>query len=214
MTVTKTHENGGYFRSEFSVQTLFRFTRVGGDPGNPNDVREFDTGLEGILPSLLGNVGLSYWVHQDDGLVTPICGPFQNFVPGVKQLSEDPESGQVSGPVLNICCTQTGHAGPGHLHVIGGANLPTGPNGENHLHITGMGTLGDLTMKVPQLRTVYEKVGLDLGSRESAAGFGFTHDGSVDTLSRFLSLEEFGPRSDQDVADLIAFLLSFSGSDP
>ena len=46
---------------------------------------------------------------------------------------------------------------------------------------------------------------------ESRAGFGFGHDGSVDSLTRFLN----GVRipTDHDVADLIAFLLSVSGSD-
>ena len=46
---------------------------------------------------------------------------------------------------------------------------------------------------------------------QSRAGFGFGHDGSVDSLTRFLN----GVRvvEDRDVADLIAFLLSVSGSD-
>ncbi|MEM7708202.1 MAG: hypothetical protein AAF358_21795 [Pseudomonadota bacterium] len=95
---------------------------------------------------------------------------------------------------------------------LGGRTFETGPNDENHLHVSGTGTLTDGTFKIPHLRNMHEKTGMDLRSAEGRAGFGFVHDGSVDSLANFLSLEEFLPGSDQDVADLVAFLLSFSGS--
>lgn len=44
------------------------------------------------------------------------------------------------------------------------------------------------------------------------AGFGFLHDGSVDSLARFVAEPVFAVDSVQDVADLVAFMLSFSGS--
>src|SRR4029450_11300180 len=47
----------------------------------------------------------------------------------------------------------------------------------------------------------------------SRAGFGFLHNGSIDSLSRFVSEPGFQLVSLQEVSDLIAFLLSFSGSD-
>src|SRR5262245_57332156 len=54
----------------------------------------------------------------------------------------------------------------------------------------------------------------------SRAGFGFVHDGSVDSISRFVTEPIFFPitpgqpnPTDQDVANLVAFLLSFAGSD-
>lgn len=68
--------------------------------------------------------------------------------------------------------------------------------------------------KSPQFRSLAEKVGMDGLSTNSRAGFGFMHDGRVDTLTRFLidGFPEF-VSSDQSIADMIAFLLCFSGSD-
>ncbi|MEM9304793.1 MAG: YncE family protein [Pseudomonadota bacterium] len=97
--------------------------------------------------------------------------------------------------------------------TLGGRIIADGPNGENHLGIVSRSTVNGGTFKVPQLRTLHEKVGFDMSSRASLAGFGFIHDGSLDTLARFLALEEFAPQSDQDLADLTAFMLSFAGSD-
>ena len=69
--------------------------------------------------------------------------------------------------------------------------------------------------KVSQLRSLQEKLGMDgLSTTNSRAGFGFMHDGSVDTLTRFL-VDGFPERasSNQAVADLVAFMLCFNGSD-
>src|SRR5207249_641172 len=59
---------------------------------------------------------------------------------------------------------------------------------------------------------MYVKVGFEMTQLKSRAGFGFSHDGAVDSLSRFLSEPIFTPVNDQDVADLVALMLSFSGS--
>ncbi len=96
---------------------------------------------------------------------------------------------------------------------IGGRTQPIGPAGENHLGILSAGTVSNGTFKVPSLRNLHERTGFELATTRSRSGFGFIHDGTVDTLARFLSLEEFATRSDQDLADLIAFLVAFSGSD-
>lgn len=97
--------------------------------------------------------------------------------------------------------------------AIGGRTLPLGPNGANHLAVTARGTGTLQTFKVPSLRNLHERIGFDLASANSRAGFGFLHDGSVDSLVRFLSLEDFNPRTDQDLADVAAFMLAFAGSD-
>ena len=97
--------------------------------------------------------------------------------------------------------------------ALGGLTLPEGPNGENHLLITGISSLQSLTMKIPQLRNLYERTGYETKLQQSRAGFGFQHDGTVDSLAHYVSLTEFETESDQDVADLVAFLLAFSGSD-
>ncbi|HXI50395.1 MAG TPA: hypothetical protein VNH84_02795, partial [Candidatus Saccharimonadales bacterium] len=67
--------------------------------------------------------------------------------------------------------------------------------------------------KVAQLRSLMDKVGFEMTRPESRAGFGFSHDGRVDTLTRFIGDGLSHPTNIQDAADLTAFLLSFAGSD-
>jgi hypothetical protein len=68
-------------------------------------------------------------------------------------------------------------------------------------------------IKVPHLRNIYDKSGCDMTSTKSLAGFGVLHDGSVDSAARFVEEPAFALTSVQDTADLVAFLLAFSGSD-
>ncbi len=107
--------------------------------------------------------------------------------------------------------------GPLFLGVLGfstgGRVMPIGTMGENHLGIVSTDGSTNVSIKVPQLRNQYDKVGMELGKPESLAGFGFLHDGSVDSISRFVSARTFSVRSDQEVADLVALMLAFSGSD-
>ena len=91
---------------------------------------------------------------------------------------------------------------------------PPGPDDEHHLTLNGSGRLGGIELKAAQLRGLFEKTGLDFDSTSSRAGFGFTHHGNADTLTRFL--QSPFPNitgKDQETADFIAFLISFSGSD-
>ncbi len=113
----------------------------------------------------------------------------------------------------------TGMAANGPLFLgvlgftVGGTAMPIGPMGENHLGIVSTDGSTNVSIKVPHLRNQYDKVGMDLGKTESRAGFGFLHDGSVDSISRFVSARTFSVRSDQEVADLVALMLAFAGSD-
>ncbi|XXF77617.1 hypothetical protein P2318_31875 [Myxococcaceae bacterium GXIMD 01537] len=91
--------------------------------------------------------------------------------------------------------------------------LPTGPNGERHHGLVGTDGSTNITFKVPQFRNLYEKVGLELSQPVNLAGFGFDHNGAIDSLARFITAPTFDPASEQEVADLIAFLLSFAGGD-
>lgn len=95
----------------------------------------------------------------------------------------------------------------------GGSVMAHGPNGENHLGVVSIDGSTNVSIKVPHLRNQYDKVGFELSRTDSTAGFGFLHDGSVDSLSRFMSARAFSVASDQDVADLVALMLAFSGSD-
>ncbi len=88
--------------------------------------------------------------------------------------------------------------------------LAPGPNGGRRFpHAFRLEN--NLRSKVSQFRNLADKVGMDGLHAESRAGFGFGHDGSVDSLPRFLNGLRIVP--DRDVADLTAFLLSVAGSD-
>ena len=102
--------------------------------------------------------------------------------------------------------------GTGGQIPAGGAVMPIGPKGENHLGIVSTDGSTNVSIKVAQLRNQFEKVGFTLTESPSRAGFGFLHDGSVDTLARFLSASVFSVGSDQDIADLVSLTISFSGS--
>ena len=88
--------------------------------------------------------------------------------------------------------------------------VPLGPNG-GHSFPVSFRLENNLRSKIAQFRNVADKIGMSGSTVDSRAGFGFGHDGSIDTLPRFLN----GLRvaTDQDVADLMAFLLSVAGSD-
>ncbi|MBI3734992.1 hypothetical protein HY256_00565, partial [Candidatus Sumerlaeota bacterium] len=121
------------------------------------------------------------------------------------------------------CHTLPTGAGANRIGTISGV-LPTlnitfapidpGPDGGLHLTMTSRDGSTQDAIKVPELRNLYDKIGLDMKPHTtSITGFGFIHDGSVDTLSRFVDEPVFTLTSDQDVADVVALLLSFAGGD-
>lgn len=89
--------------------------------------------------------------------------------------------------------------------------IPPGPNGERHHMLVAVDGSTNVSMKVPQLRNMHEKVGFDTSVTTNRAGFGFLHDGSVDSMVAFLSEPVFSPTSDQMLADLTAMMLAFAG---
>ncbi len=87
-----------------------------------------------------------------------------------------------------------------------------GPMGEKHIALVSLDRSAGHSLKIPSLRNLYDKVGMTVTGRLSPTGFGFLHDGSVDSLVRFIQ-DGFDIQEDQDTADLVAFLLAFTGSD-
>jgi hypothetical protein len=81
--------------------------------------------------------------------------------------------------------------------------------GPNNLIIPGLVLQETQDFKVPQLRGLYQKVGMLNESGEQLSGFGFIHDGSVATLLDFLRLPVFRFRNDDDRRDVIAFVMAF-----
>ena len=90
--------------------------------------------------------------------------------------------------------------------------IAPGPKQEHHVALVAQRRTAEFPFKIQQLRNLFEKLGFDLQSPVSRAGYGFFHDGRVDSLTRFIQ-DGFDIVSDQDTSDLIAFLLAFTGSD-
>ena len=93
------------------------------------------------------------------------------------------------------------------FNCIGCHALPTGTNSE----ILAPLQAGGITQnaKTAQLRNVYDKIGFVADPVvQSNKGFGLIHDGSFDTLDRFLNF--FFDPTPQETLDLEAFLLSVS----
>ncbi len=82
-------------------------------------------------------------------------------------------------------------------------------SGTSNLIIPGLLLQESQDFKVPQLRGLYQKLGLQNSTGEQLSGFGFIHDGSIDTLLDFLRLPVFTFRSDNDRRDVEAFVLAF-----
>jgi hypothetical protein len=101
-----------------------------------------------------------------------------------------------------------------HLRFVGGRwqSITPGTNGAAHLALVTLERSGELPFKVPTLRTLTDKFGFDPSSTSGLSGFGFMHAGNIGTLSKFLA-DGFDFRTDQLMADMIAFLLAFNGSD-
>ncbi|MBM3984185.1 MAG: hypothetical protein FJ296_00610 [Planctomycetes bacterium] len=91
--------------------------------------------------------------------------------------------------------------------------IAPGPNGEKHHMLVNVDGTTNVTMKVPHLRNVYERNGFNTTQLVNTVGFGFVHDGAVDSIERFISEPVFNVVSDQDVADMTAFMLAFGGSE-
>jgi len=106
--------------------------------------------------------------------------------------------------------------GAGPDHRWNGATwqpIAVGAAGQHHLGTVSTDGVTNITMKVPQFRNAHEKAGCNFITPTSNAGFGLLHDGSVDSIERFITEPVFRLNNDQEVSDLTAFILCLSGSD-
>jgi DNA-binding beta-propeller fold protein YncE len=117
---------------------------------------------------------------------------------------------------FNCVTCHTLPTGMGTEYRVQGFSLlppgPVGPNGERHHQVSSLDGSTNISIKIPQLRNMHEKTGFNTTQLRNTAGFGYLHDGSVDSIERFLAEPVFGVVSDQEVADLTAMMLAFSGS--
>jgi len=170
----------------------------------PNPFREFDNSLPDDLP-LIGHFSTERFGPPGEPM------PNGNAVSGLDLY----RTGGVKGSTECVTC-HTLPTGIGTNLTLQGNEFvpfPIGPNGEfHHSIISGDGST-QLHFKIPQLRNLYDRVGFDTTQTANRAGFGFLHDGTVDSIVRFVSLSAFDFADRQEVADVVAFMLAFSGSD-
>ena len=197
--------------SQFStddMQSFARFALAIVPP--PNPVRALDNGLTPAQAR-----GRSFFMGCDgaDSLTgrPATCGPDERPV-GAGHFSDG-----ILAPTLGFTCEG--------CHVLDPGSGYFGTDGRLSFEALPQ------TMKIPQLRNLYERVGMfgvapnssenpgnngDTGPQ--VRGFGFTNDGSVDTLFRFLQARVFDAnfggrvgfdRGDSQRRDVEAYLLAF-----
>jgi YVTN family beta-propeller protein len=171
----------------------------------PNPFRNLDNSLPTDLP-LPG--------HYSVGELAPAGDPMPN---GNAERGLDLlyRNGGLDGGINCAAChaLPTGMGTDTTFNGVTFTAIPPGPNGERHHALVSVDGSTQTAIKVPQLRNMYDKVGFEMTQLRSRAGFGFLHDGSIDSLTRFLTEPVFNPANSQDVADLVALMLAFSGSD-
>jgi hypothetical protein len=89
------------------------------------------------------------------------------------------------------------------------SSFPGFRSGTLNLIVPGLLLQESQDFKIPQLRGLYQKLGMRNATGEQVSGFGFIHDGSIDTLLTFLRLPVFTFKNDNDRRDVEAFVLAF-----
>ncbi len=172
----------------------------------PNPFRNFDN----TLPT-----NLALGDHLTTGDFGPAGQPLPNGNAATGLVRYRPPNLLDGGAVACSTC-HTLPTGIGPNVVLAGFSfqtLPPGPNGElRHALVSADGST-NISIKIPQLRNLHERTGFNLLKTSNRAGFGYLHDGSVDTIERFLGEPAFVFNSDQDIANMTAFMLAFAGSD-
>jgi YVTN family beta-propeller protein len=167
----------------------------------PNPFRQFDNSLSPNLP-LPGHFALGRGV-----LAAGVPLPNGNAVLGQALFRTNTTQGCLPCHTL-----PTGLGTDLRFNGAQWLQIAVGTNAGHHIAAIELERNSDLPFKIPSLRNMFDKSGLDFTRTNSRSGFGFAHDGSVDSLVRFVQ-DGFGFTDDLATANIVAFLLSFSGSD-
>ena len=104
-----------------------------------------------------------------------------------------------------------------HLLPTGvGPGAAFGNNSTGRVLTIPLAQVENLSFKAVHFRNLHERTGLRYDTTNSTAGFGFVHDGRVDSLERYLiegSSAGIRFTNDPQVADVIAFLISANNKD-
>lgn len=172
----------------------------------PNPFRNLDNTLPTNLP-LPG--------HFTTGRFAPAGQPLPNGN-AVTGLARYRPPNLIDGGAFACVTCHTLPTGIGtNYRLVGIALQPIapGPNGERHHMLVDVDGTTNVSMKVPHLRNAYQRDGFNTTQLSNRSGFGFLHDGSVDSLERFIGEPVFDVTSDQDIANLTAFVLAIGGSE-
>lgn len=189
----------------------------------PNPFRTLDNALPSYVP-LPGHFSSGKFADAG-GLLKGSPMPAGNAQHGEEMFRLDPQHTNGPGPEPTCVMCHTYPSGNGgNVTFVGDTSLfpdvgsgvfePLPPNeaGEHFLMTATIFFAGaPQTVKVPQLRNLYKRFGFEPTQARSRSGFGFAQEGS-DSLESFVARFK-RMESDQEIADFIAFLLSFSGSD-
>jgi len=190
--------------SESEMQEFAQFLSTIHFP--PNPYRNLDNSLKTDL-SLEGQVTTS--LLGSPGIQLPNGNPQRGL-----ELFQPPVRLAVFDLSCNNCHTLP--TGLGTNTTFDGENYQplegSKPNVANHGLVSGDGQ-SNVTIKIPHLRNLHEKIGMEVSNNTSTRGFGFSHDGAVWSLAQIISSQLFLFENVQDQADMIAFLMSFAGSD-
>ncbi|MHC4975661.1 MAG: GC-type dockerin domain-anchored protein [Planctomycetota bacterium] len=130
--------------------------------------------------------------------------PFRNIDNALTSSVPEVSGNPMNGEILYMTAQLDG------VDCVTCHTLPTGTNGQ----LTSAPLLQETqSIKIPQLRNMYEKTGFDDTSISNNRGFGYIKDGSIDDLFTFLQFPGFGfsagATGDQERRDVQAFLFSF-----
>ena len=171
----------------------------------PNPYRNFDN----TLPTNLALPG-----QLTSGRFGPGGAPLPNG--NAQAALNDYRTLPLDGGAIRCVTCHTLPTGAGTDYRLQGTTfvpIAPGPNGERHLALVSQDGSTNVSIKIPQLRNAYEKIGFEQHVTNNTRGFGFLHDGSVDSIARFLSEPVFNFTSDQQVANMVAFMMSIAGSE-
>jgi hypothetical protein len=181
----------------------------------PNPFRSFENTLPTNLP-LPGHFSTGRYVPQG-GLAAGTPLPNGNAQNGMTLYRSTTRRLDGNALACVTCHTIPTGAGPDHRLVNFNTNqwqaIAPGAMGQRHIGVVSVDGSTQTTIKIPQLRNVYKKAGFNTTKTSNNAGFGYLHDGSVDSIERFVNEPVFNLANDQETADMVAFMLAFAGSD-
>lgn len=177
--------------------------------GDRSDIKKFNPTFEFLLGGKqLNTQDLDAFANFIDTLAYP-PNPFQNLDRSYPNPSSGPNAARGFDLFVNEKLDGRGTTGQGIIscnvcHVA--TSFGTGTSGQ----IIPARFLGESQdFKIPQLRGIYQKTGFVRGSGEHIRGFGFIHDGTVDSLINFLRLPVFNFKNEQERFDVEAMLFAF-----